>query len=333
MVFINMVAPQFIRDYFLEKFKDNYKLSSNNDELIVPSVFIQDDWKRHLCINLESGLWQCFKSGNKGNFIQLYSYLEGMTYNQAEAEVLFRELDSPLTPVREKITPKPDPAANIPGLHLTEVTVNSHSSESSLVQKAWAFLYERKLFNLQTEEGTYYISTQGRYKNRLVIPFSDEGNIYYFQARSLGAETPKYLNPSDGWAKPSHILYPYDESADHLVICEGPLDAISLQIQGVNATCTMGSSVSEIQVEQLKEFGGKIIIGYDNDDAGKRGINKFDYLRRLKRMTDISICHPPSEVKDWNEAHIKGINLHSFVEDHTTKYDYDYLIDHLLTTL
>ena len=46
-----------------------------------------------MSINLDSGLWQCFKSGNKGNFIQIYSFLEGLTYNQAEADILFKELD------------------------------------------------------------------------------------------------------------------------------------------------------------------------------------------------------------------------------------------------
>ena len=95
----------------------------------------------------------------------------------------------------------------------------------------------------------------------------------------------------------------------------------------------MGCSVSEHQVEILRDFEGKIIIGYDNDDAGKRGVNKFDYLRKLKRMADISICHPPSEVKDWNEAHMKGFDLQRYVNYHTREYDYDYLIEHLLTTL
>ena len=149
----------------------------------------------------------------------------------------------------------------------------------------------------------------------------------------MADETPKYLNPSDYWPRPSNILYPFNDEADHLVVCEGPLDAISLQIQGVNATCTMGCSVSEHQVEALKEFGGKIIIGYDNDEAGKRGVTKFDYLRRIKRMADTYICHPPSEVKDWNDAHIRGHDLKEFIETRTTKYDYDYLMNHLLTTL
>ena len=311
-------------------------MSSGESELIVPSVYISDDYKRHMSINLDTGLWQCFKSGNKGNFTQLYAYMEGISYNQAEADILFKEFDGQIEsithprPTMGIITPL---ATRLSELHLKSITVEDYESEDRLVQHAWTFLYERKLFDLERNNRTYYVSTKGRYAGRLIIPFVENSEIFYFQARALGEETPKYLNPSDDWPRPSHILYPFDEEADQLVICEGPLDAISLQIQGVNATCTMGCSVSELQVEALKDFDGKIIIGYDNDDAGKRGVGKFDYLRRLKRMADLYICHPPSEDKDWNDAHMRGQDLSAFVDDHTKKYDYDYLMNHLLTTL
>ena len=328
------MAPHFIREYLLEKFKGNYKLSSNDIELIVPSLFVTNDWKNHLSINLVSGLWQCFKSGNKGNFTQLYAFLEGITYNEAEAEILFKEFNEDVRPrlVTQK-KPKPQNHNKILELDLTPIMLKDYESDDRLIQKAWTFLYERQLFDLEKEDRKYYVSNAFKYSNRVLIPFEENNSIFYFQARTLQGDTPKYLNPSDGWVKPSSILYPFDEEEDHVVVCEGPLDAISLQIQGVNATCTMGCSVSEHQVELLKDFKGKIIIGYDNDDAGQRGVNKFDYLRKLKRMADLYICHPPSEVKDWNEAHMKSFNLRSFVEMRTKKYDYDYLIDHLLTTL
>ena len=314
-----------------EKFEEDSRLSSGDRELIVPSIFVPNDFKRHMSINLDSGLWQCFKTGNKGNFIQIYAYLEGITYNQAEGDILFKELDG-------NFTKNIEPAVVIPpqersDLHLLPVTVHDYDSDNLLVLKAWTFLYERKLFNLETEDSKYYVSTEGRYAGRLIIPFEEDSEIFYFQARALGEETPKYLNPAEGWPKSSHILYPFDMDAESVVVCEGPLDAISLQIKGVNATCTMGCSVSEYQVEALKEFEGKIVIGYDNDDAGKRGVSKFDYLRRLKRMADLYICHPPSEVKDWNDALLQDIDLRAFVDISTEEYNYDYLMTHLLTTL
>ena len=56
-----MFSPQFIKDYITEKLKEDYRISSNNREMIIPSVFIDNDYKRHMSINLETGLWQCFK--------------------------------------------------------------------------------------------------------------------------------------------------------------------------------------------------------------------------------------------------------------------------------
>ena len=340
---MNIIAPQYIRAYLTEKFKEDSKLSSNGDEMIVPSIFTADDYKKHMSINLDTGLWQCFKTGNRGNFIQLYSFIEGTTYNQAEADILFKELQGdfgessfPFAKNLERSPAAPPEEEAVLELDLAPVDLDSHYSQSPLVQKAWTFLYERKLFNLEEKvdyDPKFYVSTGGRYAGRLVISFEEDSEIFYFQARSLGDETPKYLNPTGDWPKSSSVLFPYDTEGKSLVVCEGPLDAISLQLQGVNATCTMGCSISEHQVEELQTFEGKIIVGYDNDDAGKRGVNRFDYLRRLKRMADLHICHPPSEVKDWNEAHIKGENLKCYVDLRTAKYDYDYLVDHLLTTL
>ena len=282
-----------------------------------------------MSINLDSGLWQCFKTGNKGNFIQLFAFLEDISYNRAEAEILFKELETPSSPPIRR--PKEKKKSSTKNLELVEVTVEDYDTSRPLIQKAWAFLYERGLFNLKDKGSTFYVS---EITGRLVIPFEDEeGELFYYQARALEGETPKYLNPSEGWPKSSQVLYPYDEEADHVLICEGPLDAISLQNQGVNATCTMGCSVSDQQMSELQSFEGKIIIGYDNDEAGKRGVNRFDYLRRIKRMTDLYICHPPSEVKDWNEAHMKSHNLCEFIHNNTKLYDYEYLVDHLLTTL
>ena len=340
---MNIIAPQFIRDYLTEKFKEDSKISSGGDEIIVPSIFTSNDYKRHMSINMDTGLWQCFKSGNRGNFTQLYAFIEGITYNQAEANIMFKELqgdfDNSSFPFAKNLEdPSASPVGNteIDELCLVPVAPEDYESTSPVIQKAWTFLYERKLFNLEYEVDylpKFYISTGGRYAGRLVISFEEDSEIFYFQARSLGDETPKYLNPTGAWPKSSAVLFPYDTEGDSLVVCEGPLDAISLQLQGVNATCTMGCSISEYQVEQLKEFEGKIIVGYDNDPAGQKGVNRFDYLRRLKRMADLHICHPPSEVKDWNDAHMLGINLQQFVSLRTKKYDYDYLVDHLLTTL
>ena len=320
-----MVSPQYIKDYLHKFFKNIGKYSANGREFIMPSIFIPDDWKNHFSINTDTGLWQDFKTGNSGNFIHFVAAVENISYQKAQAKILFYEFEhGPYEPLPE------DEDASVP-LEMPEdlipVNIHCHSDKNQYVQKAWVFLYGRNLFNLLEEDPEpYYVCTTGKYANRLIIPFKYDNDMFYFQGRTLGWETPKYLNPTGTYVKPSNILYPFSSDEEQLVVCEGPLDAISLQLQGVNATCTMGSTISEVQSQILAEFKGEIILGYDNDEAGKRGIEKFDRLRKMNLMEEFYICTPPASYKDWNEAHQKGEDLNKWLKQNTHKYDYDYKI-------
>ena len=85
-------------------------------------------------------------------------------------------------------------------------------------------LFDRRLFTEEDPpEAEYYLCVEGRFANRIIIPFEQDGEVYFFQARALDPEQqPKYLNPSSEMApKGSEVLYPYDEAADELVVCEG----------------------------------------------------------------------------------------------------------------
>ena len=297
----------------------------------MPSIFIRDDWKRHMSINVETGLWQCFKTGKKGNFISLYAESEGITYLKAQTDLIIKNFaslgfEAPLP----KKTPKKD--AEINPESLTAINIESAYSEDPKVQRAWSFLFERRLFDEETlEDAPFYLCTEGRFANRLIIPFKKDGRVYYFQARSLFGEEPKYLNPaSEGSVRSSDVVYPFDESEDYVVVCEGPLDAVALQRQGVNATCTIGSTCSRTQAEILSEYGGKVILAYDNDEAGEKGIKRFDQLRKEMRMTSFEVCPPPSGYKDWNEAHMDKVDLLSWITEKTQTYDFEYQIKSLI---
>ena len=318
---MNIINPQYIREYLAKKFGEKGRLSANSLEFIMPSPYVDNDWKKHFSINLDTGLWQCFKTGKSGNFITLFAFLEEVSYRRAYNKVIlasfFKEGVEELSIKTEEVAEEE--------LNLIPVNIESHDSEDAVVQKAWTFLFGRNLFNTKKEEkAPYYVCKTGRYENRLIIPFVENEKLFYFQARALGDRKPKYLNPfSSMGVKPSEILYPFDEKKEYLLVCEGPLDAISLQLQGVNATCTMGCSVSETQMQMLQEFQGKLIVGYDNDEPGKRGLLKFDALRRRKLINTIGVCGIPQGHKDWNEAHISGKNLKNWVENESIPYNYE----------
>jgi 5S rRNA maturation endonuclease (ribonuclease M5) len=335
---MNMINPQFIKDYITEKVKCDYRISSNNQELIMPSLFVPNDFKRHMSVNMDTGLWQCFKTGKQGNFVKLYSIVEDIPYKKAQSKLLFQGLEDGTLDIWDSPTAtKEAPEQSLFSINtenFAPVNVDSYDSNQAPVLNAWKFLMDRKLFNL-TEyiEEPYYVCLDGKYKDRLIIPFKDyDDKMFFFQARALSHfAQPKYLNPnSENGAKSSNILYPFDYDADHLCICEGPLDAISLQLNGINATCTVGSSISRVQMQMLREFEGKIILAYDNDEAGKRGIERFNRMRKQLMLPTAYIVSPPSEHKDWNEAHIRGVNLNTWINNNLYEYSTDnVLLDRL----
>ena len=61
-----------------------------------------------------------------------------------------------------------------------------------------------------------------------------------------------------------------------------------------------------------------------------KGIKRFDQLRKEMRMASFEVCPPPSGYKDWNEAHIDGADLHSWITEKTQAYDFEYLVKSLL---
>ena len=96
---------------------------------------------------------------------------------------------------------------------------------------------------------------------------------------------------------------------------------------GINATATMGSSPSQTHVETIKDMNCDIVIAYDNDTAGKMGVDKIERMRRELMMPSIKICLPPKAHKDWNEAWRENMDLKQYVHENTRDYDIEYLIE------
>jgi DNA primase len=327
MDFINIVSPQYIRAYLDLNFKGCGKYSSNEQEYIMPSIFEEGDWKHKFSINTTTGMWQDFKAHRQGNFIQFVAQTEQISFRRAESKILFdstmEEYEVPLKK-QESTSSKleVDTSSWVP------IDIYSCNHRSTFIQLAWKYLWERKLFNVEfVEDEPFYFATDGKYKDRIIIPFKKPcGEIYFFQARAVFNDYPKYLNPESTQVKASSVLYPF-ESDVPVLLCEGPLDALSLRLAGINATATMGSSPSKIQLETIKEMNCDIVIAYDNDDAGKRGIEKLERMRKELMMPSIKICPPPKAYKDWNEAWEKDFDLKTYVKKNTQDYDIGYLVN------
>ena len=322
------ISSTYIKDYLLKNFSNYTETSS---EFIVDSLFIEDT-KKHMSINLDTGLWQCFKTKEKGNFVKLVSVVEDISYSEAH---VFLQKQLFETPEKLFYTPKKKDSQTIISSsnienevkNFKKMTPESYKSDSLPEKLAYKFAISRKI-----DPSRLYIATSGKYINRVIIPYEDKKGMFYFQARQIMGNGMKYLNPSfkEHGVKSSEILYPFDESENYVLVTEGPIDALSLQNLGVNATSTQGSMFSYAQLEYLKDK--TIILSYDNDDAGTEGMAKAFKMIRTKNLKTPYVVQPPREFKDWNEFVIASnpSRVKSYISSNVEKMDYNYDISVLL---
>lgn len=315
MVFMNMINSEYIKSYCLNKFKDNYRLSSDETELIIPSIFIEEDTNRHMSINLETGLWQCFKSGERGNFIKLYSITEKIPYRKAYEKFLFEAF---MAEPRKEVKPE-EKIESLDDTTKFEFLDIYREYTDPLMSKAAMYVIDRGLDN-----GTFYVAKDGFYANRLIIPFFNMNKeMFYFQARALlDGMQPKYLNCKS--LKSSEVLFPfkYTETSP-LFITEGVFDCLALSKCGYNSTTTLSCNVGESQMSQLKFYSGPIVVAYDSDRAGIEGVHRFLRIGLKHKLMDMWWVTPSKGFKDWNEQVLKNgvLDTSVYIGKNITKLD------------
>lgn len=232
------------------------------------------------------------------------------------------------------------PIAFVPHQDTSEWYAINNAAMSFLLQNKGTYfqcsLPDLKKRGLEDSTYPFFYAWKGKFKNRIIIPFIEDNKIMFFQARSTEAmpKKPKYLNAEN--AKASHVLFPYRTGGrDNLYITEGPINAITLQIYGLNATSTQTCKVSKVQMEALKTYEGDLVIAYDNDSPGNAGAKHFRKMAIQSGIDPKKIkCCPPLGEMDWNDMHLNsGVNLKLYIPFHTKDYNYFFSIEEKLNEL
>lgn len=123
--------------------------------------------------------------------------------------------------------------------------------------------------------------THDRFRNRLMFPIHDiRGRIVGFGARVLDDSLPKYLNsPQTLIFDKSSCLYGINlataaiRQQNLVVIVEGYMDVITAHQNGFNnVVASMGTSVTEKQINTLKRLSKDMIFALDADAAGEEAM-------------------------------------------------------------
>ena len=141
-----------------------------------------------------------------------------------------------------------------------------------------------------------YNNLYGFFYDRIIIPIvSTNGKIIAFGGRSTNSSEPKYLNSpeSDVFSKRNILFGAYNvkkrkQNIDNIILCEGYMDVIALFRFGYPAVATLGTAVSEKQIDLLTKLSKNIFIVFDGDQAGKNAtIRLFDKLLPLIKTDNV----------------------------------------------
>ncbi len=207
---------------------------------------------------------------------------------------------------------------------------------------------------IQTEEG----KTHDRFRNQLMFPILDaREHTTGFGARALDDSSPKYLNsPQTPIFDKSSILYGINLATASIrqqnmaVIVEGYMDALTAHQNGFNnVVASMGTSVTEKQVNTLKRLTKNMVLALDADTAGEaamlRGIGYENTLDAEVKVIILPRGKDPDDVikedkQNWQHLMEEALpvvdyafNMVTAKLDLKTARDKSLVVDKLLPTV
>ena len=115
-----------------------------------------------------------------------------------------------------------------------------------------------------------------KFRNRVMFPIIDlRGNVIAFGGRVMDDSKPKYLNsPETGIFNKRKNLFALNiakkSKQGRIILCEGYMDTITLHQYGFDcAVASLGTALTEEQVNLLSKYTEQVVLTYDSDVAGQ----------------------------------------------------------------
>lgn len=245
-------------------------------------------------LNKTTGLWLCHnpQCGEHGSFSQLVKRLTGKTI--PDVPISFEDLENAFN--EEKITEDQWDEA------MERISVNYEIPEE---HDRLEYLYER---GFDTETLKFFEIGFSQSKNRIVIPVRNENyKLIGFIGRTVDNSEPKYLYTT-GFKK-ANVLFNLQNAKHYntVYITEGSLDAIKLHQSGFPAVvATLGSNVTDNQIELINKYFNEIVILSDADEPGFK--MRDGIIDRCPRK-DLWVTQFPPGIKDPGEMREDQIRL------------------------
>ena len=248
------------------------------------------DERPRLYIEADTGLWMCFRCGEKGHLLSLLVRVVELTFATAyplAESISAKPVDAPV--VIESHRPPPPSSVRLPPGFMADPGD----------RYAGDYFISRGLTRqLIREVGAGYCLV-GPYAQRIIIPVVTQGALRTYVARTWRRdEKKKVLMPPNSQA--SRALFGYDllvqerRHWDELIVVEGVYDALRLWDLGYRETvATLGAHITDLQMALMKRLRPNgVVVMRDADEAGDAAAIK-EGRALLSNMFNVSIAHLP----------------------------------------
>lgn len=328
---------QFVAQFMLQNFEQT-NVTNNGSHFLARCLLCGDSatnpYKKRFNLDWNNGVpgWHCWNCGRHGNFIEIYSIVKGLSYDDAKKEIfkynkksVKRQMNSykKSGPGRSREKVEED------DFHwILDKCYNLQDEGSGMLSKQYLkhlskFYEDRKI----PKKYKLYICHSGKYKNRIIIPiFNKKGRVIYFQARRIPNTMlePKYDNPVS--PKELCILnkFLFDRSKD-IIIHEGLIDAFMVGDQG---TSCLGKEISEELITQLLKLTDQnVIVALDNDSEAYKALSKF--MKKNKYAQKVKYFLYPTRFKGNDDINSivrenRQMNVYQLITQNSVSYSTAY---------
>lgn len=221
-------------------------------------------WYVHVGEGKRNGRWICFSCDERGDFWKLVQHFEGMGRTAARAWWAMRERDAPPAPLdalRERVRDLRQRSAKEP-----PVATALPYGFRKVKRLRPRMLVERGMTLQAAREFGVGYCAEGDMAGRVVFPICCPLGKSW-TARAVGKKAwPKYYG-GDGAGR---LLYGWDVAfraglPETLVVCEGPMDVVSLYQAGIAAVAVMSKKINEARAALLRRTGVKLLVALDSE--------------------------------------------------------------------
>lgn len=255
-------------------------------------------------IDKNNGTFFCFSCHHIADLVEFVMHTSGRTYFESVRFIKSKETEQDLErDINQKLVVKPEftPFDELILKRLNNTLLSSDRAKDY-------FKYRKIEISSWSKFSLGYSEKQ----DMVTVPVhSPDGMPVGFVGRSIEG---KEFKNTPGLPK-AKTLFNLNrvKTADKVYVVESSFDAIRLDQVGLPAVATLGSNVSNIQIELLQKYFNNIIVIADNDEAG--GNMKDKIIEKLgSRVSVIQLNKQYKDIGDMSDEDIKQLEV-SFDKD------------------